>query len=67
MHISDIALQCASECAQLARRVEDPLVRERLARMAKRLSDAARRASELVLGDENEASEDRIVRTAQAR
>ena len=47
MHISDTALECSNECAQLAREVNDPLMRERLSQLAKRLADAARRDTEL--------------------
>ncbi|MEW6639585.1 MAG: hypothetical protein AB1586_03700 [Pseudomonadota bacterium] len=41
MHLSDIALECAAECLELAETANCPKMSVQLAAIARRLSDAA--------------------------
>lgn len=49
MHISDVAIECARECTQLSKTTGDQSIAKRLAQIAQKLLEAARRDAELVV------------------
>lgn len=52
MHISDVAGECARECLRLARSQAGQPIAMELMTVAKRLSEAARRDTELQFADD---------------